>query len=133
MTRTRPSTWFASLRRDRGLFALVGCLVMLLNVLQPVVAQAEDGRWTICTIYGAEKPVGGDDLPSVWPDECPICIAGNHCASAPPAAKALLAFEPAFPAPASLPAPLVRRESAVMATPGLGAPPPDIRGPPVSA
>ncbi|MBX9453011.1 MAG: hypothetical protein KL801_14435 [Mesorhizobium sp.] len=79
MNMARRPTWFATLRRDRGLFALIGCLILLLNVLQPVTAAkaAENGLWVICTVYGAEKPVDGSDLPAPLQEKCPICLFGH--------------------------------------------------------
>ena len=129
MSKTRP-TWFVTLRRDRGLFALVGSLVLLLNVLQPAVAaRAGDGaHWAICTIYGVEKPVERSDLPAAWPDECPICIAGHSAGNAP--VKAVFASEPAFLAPEPLADAAFETDRGYGPGARPGDPPPAIRAPP---
>lgn len=127
-------TWFATLRRDSGLFAVAGALVMLLNIVQPLLAaQASDaGHWVICTVYGPEKPIEASDLPAAMSDKCPICLAGNACAGAP-AYKAALSSDPAFPAPAALTAAPLHVEERGPVTPGPTGPPPAIRAPPLSA
>lgn len=132
-TRHRP-TWFAALRCDRLLFALVGSLVLLLNAAQPLVAAglSQDGHWVICTAYGAEKPLDASDLPSAMSEDCPICLAGVACPGAP-AYKAVLSADPAFPAPMALTA--APRGNETQNRPALrpGDPPPAIRAPPLSA
>jgi len=135
MGRASYTTWFAGLRRDRGLFAVVASLVMLLNVLQPLTAAqaGEAGGWVICTIYGAEKPVDADDIPTAWPENCPICLAGNGCSSAAPGWKALLSPEPAFPAPPAFAGQQLISRSVLLPAQLAGDPPPAIRAPPLSA
>lgn len=129
------TTWFGKLRRDRGLFAVVASFVMLLNVLQPLTAAraGEAGGWVICTMYGAEKPVEAADLPSAWPEDCPICLAGSGCSAGAPAYKAALSPEPAFAAPPALARLNLVRESDTLPVLRAGDPPPAIRAPPLSA
>jgi hypothetical protein len=134
MNTARRPTWFATLRRDRGLFALIGCLILLLNVLQPVTAAkaAENGLWVICTVYGAEKPLDGSDLPTPLQEKCPICLFG-HGGQAGPLYKALPATEPAFPTPLALSFVHTFVEADENFVPRPDDPPPAIRGPPLSA
>lgn len=134
MNMARRPTWFATLRRDRGLFALIGCLILLLNVLQPVTAAkaAENGLWVICTVYGAEKPLDGSDLPTPLQEKCPICLFG-HGGQAGPVYKALPAMEPAFPTPLALSFVHTFFETDENFVPRPDDPPPAIRGPPLSA
>lgn len=83
------------MRHERGLFALVGALLLVLNLMQPLAfaGQMQQGVWSIClgnvvdTGGGTEEPAG----------ECPICISGA-CASASAQQKALQAFGIAFSA-----------------------------------
>ena len=135
MSKAPRPTWFATLRRDSLLFALVGCLVLLVNALQPLAAAqaVEGGHGAICTLYGAVEPSGGDQAPSEMPDDCPICLSGNACSSAAPAYKAVVAFFPAFPAPEALTAGPVRAEPQAGLAERPGDPPPAIRAPPLSA
>ncbi|WP_421928404.1 DUF2946 family protein [Neoaquamicrobium sediminum] len=134
MNTARRPTWFATLRRDRGLFALIGCLILLLNVLQPVTAVKadENGLWVICTVYGAEKPLDGSDLPASLQEKCPICLFG-HSGHNAPIYRALPAAEPAFPTPLALSFVQTFVEADENFVPRPDDPPPAIRGPPLSA
>jgi hypothetical protein len=99
MDRERPG-WFATLRRDRTLFAWLGAFVLILNLLQPWAAAGATGiPGVICTLAG--KADG-----SIDPAKCPICLAGNHCPnSVSPGGKALPPADiaPRLPRGASLP------------------------------
>ena len=89
MSRTRLSpSFFAGLRRERKLFALVGSLVLLLGIGQPAAfaGQGLSGGWIIC--HGANPVAGPDDGQDTPQRDCPMCI-GGLCASAFAAAKAL--------------------------------------------
>lgn len=133
MSTEHGPAWFATLRRDRGLFALVGCLLLVLNLLQPLVAAqaGAGGHLVICTLSGAQAQDAASGLPSTMPENCPICLAGVACPGAP-AYKAALAAEPAFPAPAALTAPVLAEAEPGFVRLALG-PPPPIRAPPLSA
>ena len=126
---------FASLRRDRFPFALLGALVLLLNALQPLAAaqMPGGGHLVICTALNAAGTAGVAGDPSSGPlDDCPICLIGNAC-GAHAFNKAAPASSPAFPAPERLAAPALF--SAAREGPAAlpGAPPPAIRAPPLSA
>lgn len=131
----QPSSLFASLRRDRFLFALLGTLVLFLNTLQPLAAaqMPGGGHMAICTALNADGEAGGAEgsAPGAL-DDCPVCLIGNACGAAA-VHKATLAAFAAFPAPASLagllPVSLARDGPAAL----LVAPPPAIRAPPPSA
>ena len=127
----RP-TLFASLRRDRFAFALLGALVLFLNTLQPLAAAqaSEGGHLSICTLYGVDNQPG---TPAANPlDDCPICLIGNACSSGA-AYKAVPEAFAAFPAPAALTSAPPRLASATGPAPRQGTPPPAIRAPPLSA
>lgn len=129
MSTTARPTFFATLRRDRLLFALVGAFVLLLNMMQPLAAAqgGEDGHWVICTPGGMLEP------PAAMPQSCPVCLLGNGCPGGVPAYRAALAADPAFPGAYALAAvrPDPRRQPAFAPRPGD--PPPAIRAPPLSA
>jgi hypothetical protein len=122
------SRWFERLRRERGLFALVGALLLLLNMFQPVAFAGPDqpNGWVIC--YGLGSGVEPAGMPDAPPPDCPICLAGL-CASISVPAKALLSLGPAFAAPASEAEPSRPRADSP-ALRSLGGPPPAIRAPP---
>lgn len=133
-TASRP-TLFASLRRDRLLFALVGTLVLLLNALQPLAAAqaSEGGHLAICTLYGIDdQAAASGDAPGSPLDDCPICLIGNACSSAA-AYKAALAAFAAFPAPAALVSAPPRTALKTGPAARRDIPPPAIRAPPLSA
>lgn len=126
-------TLFASLRRDRFLFALLGTLVLLLHTLQPLAAaQMPGGHMAICTALNVDggTSAAGDSAPGGL-DDCPICLFGNACGGG--VYKAMPAPFAAFPAPAVLaarsPVIVAARDPAAP----LVAPPPAIRAPPPSA
>lgn len=133
-TASRP-TLFASLRRDRLLFAVVATLVLLLHALQPLAAAqaSEGGHLAICTLHGLDNQAGAPGKsPAGAPDDCPICLVTNGCAS-PAAFKAALGSLAAFPPPATF---ISAPPCAALETgPAMrrGMPPPAIRAPPASA
>ena len=132
MSAHRPIGLFASLRRDRMLFAVVGTLVMLLAALQPLAAAQTGGggHMALCTAFGVSGGSGAAS-PDTGPD-CPLCGIGHLCGSAA-LHKATPVVAAAFPAPAALvggpalPAPGKKRATL------LDAPPPAIRAPPFPA
>lgn len=134
MSMRKPTSLFASLRRDGFLFALLGTLVLFLNTLQPLAASQmpEGGHLAICTALGISD-TGASDTSSPGPlDDCPICLIGNACGATAFHKAALAAFA-AFPTPATLAAqtlPGLAREGPAEL---LVAPPPAIRAPPLSA
>lgn len=73
-------TLFASLRRDRLLFALVGTLMLVLHSLQPLAAASmpEGMHLAICTMHGIEErnPAPGE-APVNPLDNCPACLIGG--------------------------------------------------------
>lgn len=135
MSMARRPTLFASLRRDRLLFALVGTLVLFLNALQPLAASQmpEGGHLVICTPFNVDgQAQASEKLPADVLDDCPICLIGNACASAA-AYKATAAAFAAFPAPARLTDAPPHAARHVGTPERSGAPPPAIRAPPLSA
>ena len=71
--------WFATLRRDRVLFAIAGTLVLLTHVFQPwAEARAANtaNAWVICTTFGMQMgtPDGKKLPPAGAADDCPQCI-----------------------------------------------------------
>lgn len=132
MSTRKPIGLFASLRRDRFLFALLGALVLFLNTLQPLAAaqMPAGGHLVICTALDAGGTAGD---PSSGPlDDCPVCLIGNAC-GAGLAQKAASASSAAFPAPARLVAPALFAAAHQGPAALPGAPPPAIRAPPLSA
>lgn len=127
-------TLFASLRRDRFLFALLGTLVLILNTLQPLAAaqMPGGGHIAICTALDAGGETGAASDSSGPLDDCPVCLIGNACGAAA-VYKATPAAFAAFPAPSALaaqPLPAVASDGPAEL---LVAPPPAIRAPPLSA
>lgn len=95
-TADHASGWFDQLRRERGLFALVGALLLLLNMFQP--GSIQPNGWIVCHGLGdPAEPGGAPDTPR--PD-CPICLAGL-CTPVAASGKALPPFGAAFAAPAA--------------------------------
>ena len=124
-------TLFASLRRDRLLFALLGTLVLVLAALQPLAAaQMPGGHGVLCTALDAGGMTGKAATDAL--DDCPVCLVGNACGAAA-AHKAAPAAVAAFPAPAALAAQPVPALAADGPAERPGAPPPAIRAPPLSA
>ncbi len=134
MSMRKPIGLFASLRRDRFLFALLGTIVLFLNTLQPLAASQmpEGGHLVICTALNDGTAGAADDSSSNPLDDCPICLIGNACGAAA-INKIVPASSAAFPAPARLVVqalfPAQREGPAEL----LVAPPPAIRAPPLSA
>jgi hypothetical protein len=121
--------WFAALRRDRALFALVATLAFSLQLLQPLAAASlADGRLAgaICTLAHADA---GDDLPSAWPDECPVCLAGAPCSGKLPAHGGAVLPGALFGLPITAAA-LVWSPAAEPTQAGTPGPSPAIRAPP---
>jgi len=88
----RP-TWFATLRRDQRLFALLTLFLVLAHSLQPLaVAKASaSGHLVICTMLGAEPLPDGTPIHR---DSCGECVVGAYSMQA--AAKAIIASDPAW-------------------------------------
>ena len=119
---------FASMRRDRLLFALVGTLALLFHMLQPLAAaqMPQDGRLVICTTHGVVNP---GETPAGPLDSCSVCLIGGTCLSMV-ACKAMLNSSFAFPLPDMLviaPPPIVSQTGPAGRQ---GAPLPAIRAPP---
>lgn len=129
MKQDRRQSWFATLRRDRGLFAFVAIFALALAILQPAVpaAAATDG-FVICSAH-APSGAAGKETPARH-DECPCCTLGHLCSGLAPLAKLIVASAPAF-APMEGLTPLRPAGSgeAVLAE-GAAALPPGIRAPP---
>jgi hypothetical protein len=124
--------WFAALRRDRALFALVATLAFSLQLLQPLAAASlAEGRvaGAICTLAHAD---GTGDLPSAWPDECPVCLAGAPCSGKLPAHGGAVLPGALFGLQTTA-ATLAWPPAAGPTQPGTPAPSPAIRAPPPSA
>lgn len=132
---SRPSL-FASLRRDRLLFALVSTLVLLLHTLQPLAAahMPEDRHLAICTLHGLVDDGEATGEKSTDPfDNCPVCLIGGACWN-----MAIGKIGPgatlAFPAPDTFLV-IAPYDPALQTGPAgrQGEPLPAIRAPPVSA
>lgn len=129
MSRPRLSlSFFACLRRERKLFALVGSLVLLLGAWQPLAFAGPGlpGASDIC--HGMGSVAGPDSGPEAPQRDCAMCI-GGLCASAFASAKALPA------AAYALAGPLIADDgfAAALIAPPVGEPTgplPPIRAPP---
>jgi hypothetical protein len=127
----RNSSWLASLRRDRVLFALAAVLLVLSRLLEPVAfAQAStlDMGASICTSGIADtsspEPARGHDP---FAEHCRPCVAGPCAGLAlPPRANPIAAIIP----PAREDGLTIRKEAAHTRE-GTGEPPPAIRAPPI--
>lgn len=130
MRRERSSaSWFATLRRDRCLFAFVGALTLLLGMLQPLAAAENAGFQGLSVLCStADSPAG--HVPDQGPD-CPLCPAGHLCAmhGAIAAPVSLSGWAVSSPSP-DRPRP-VRTSASLNAADG--AVPPSIRAPPLFA
>ncbi len=75
------TSWFGSLRRDAKLFAAVGCLSLLMGLLQPLAlaaaAPASYG-FVICTTYGIGT-ASDDSREHPRTTECPLCVSSHTC------------------------------------------------------
>ncbi len=130
----RRSCFLAKLRRDRYLFALLGVIVMLAGLMQPLAearAASTPNAWVICTTFGAAKADPASDAEPLAgaADDCPLCIAGHYCGAAPlrtavPVAE--VAWEPLLP-PFAL---AWAHRNRLFPFPTFGEPPPAIRAPP---
>jgi hypothetical protein len=128
--------WFAALRRDRLLFAIVGTLVLLSHIFQPwAEARAANtaNAWVICTAFGMEmgSPSGKGLPPAGAADDCPQCIGACGGIAAKP--KIMAASEIAFPAPAAFRHALTAVHTEDLPPGRLNEPPPAIRAPPLAA
>ena len=126
---------FASLRRDRLLFALVSTLILLLHMLQPLAAaqMPESRHLAICTLHGLLDPgTATGEMPTDPLDKCPVCLIGSTCSSMA-ACKATLDTTPAFPVPGmnAIAAPVISSQTGPAGP--QGKPSPAIRAPPFSA
>ena len=79
MKGTRPTTWFAMLRRDGVLFAAVATLLLILNAVPAPHMQAR--ATVICTLDG---PAYDQTNPTAGP-ECPVCLISASCLGGPAA------------------------------------------------
>lgn len=132
-TASRP-TLFASLRRDRLLFALLGSLLLLFHALQPLAAaqMPDDRHFAICTIHGIDNAGASDKTPAGPFDDCPVCLISAAC-SGLAVHKAMLDASAAFPTPAMVI--VAQPRVALRSGPDgrQGEPSPAIRAPPFSA
>lgn len=124
------SSWFARLRRDRRLFALLALFLMIGHSVQPLaVAQASsNGHLVICTMLGAEPLPDGTPIHH---DDCGECVLGASGLKA--MAKAVLASAPAWepiPTIAIVLFPIEDDRTLFSLPPER---PPGIRAPPLSA
>lgn len=127
-------TLFASLRRDRLLFAVVGALMLLLHSLQPLSAafMPESMHLVICTINGLEDRSAAPGETPVNPlDNCPVCLISGGC-SGFASVKAVLDTAYFFTKPDII----ITQTAPLVATTGpvgrQGEPSPAIRAPPLS-
>ena len=128
MSRRFETNLFGALRRDRLLFAIVGALVLVLHMLQPLAAAraASVGLDVICSAFGDEDRASDATLPA-GVDDCPQCVAGpcaGLVASNPSVGQPALAYSavPASPVPLAASDAVPHRVA--------GDPPPPLRGPP---
>lgn len=127
MTRIRRATWFATLRRERGAFAVLAAILLVLQSLQPFTGLASGVNAVICV----GLPDGSKTVVSPGSDShhenCAKCIAGACGPSA--AAKALTNDVAAWVAPVApiLPSLTLLNKHAAMRRPpgavGIRAPP----------
>lgn len=126
---------FASLRRDRLLFALVSTLILLLHMLQPLAAaqMPQDRHLAICTLHGIIDPgKTADEAPASPFDICPVCLIGSTCSNMA-ACKAVLDTSTAFPEPGTLKIELPFMTLLTGPAGRQGKPSPAIRAPPFPA
>jgi hypothetical protein len=134
----RKAGLFATLRRDRTLFALAGTLILLFHAFQPLAdarASVRAMAWVICTTLGmAAGMPGGKELPPPnSSDDCPKCIAGAACGPMAAKPKMLAAVEPAFPTPSLGGHTGAASPQEPVLAGRLNEPPPAIRAPPLFA
>lgn len=130
---TRRKDWtLAALRRDRGLFALLGvCIILLGAALSPTGAFAmpADGK-VICAFAGTEGAADKDAPLSTVSGHCAACLAARSgFADLPPVDPGQGA--PAFQPPRRIAEPALLAIAATADGQSRpGDPPPLIRGPP---
>ncbi|MGB3502722.1 MAG: hypothetical protein WBA44_13940 [Mesorhizobium sp.] len=76
MAMRRSNIWFAALRRDRGAFAVLALIAILIQALQPLAASslvAAGGMPVICTAMSADQEPGKSPLNH---ESCARCVAG---------------------------------------------------------
>lgn len=135
MTDASRLSLFASLRRDRLLFALVSTLILLLHTLQPLAAaqMPQDRHLAICTFHGIiNTGKTTDETPASPFDICPVCLIGGTCSNMA-AGKAVLDTSAAFAEPDTL---TIERPYITLLTGPAGRqgkPSPAIRAPPFTA
>lgn len=90
---TARPTWFATLRRDQRLFALLTLLLVFAHSLQPlaVTKASAAGHLVICTMLGAEPLPDGTPIHHDGCGECVIGACGIQAAT-----KAVADFGPAW-------------------------------------
>lgn len=74
MDRKPARSWFALLRRDGRLFAVIATLLLVLNAL-PATHVSAEASGIICTIDGA---IGSSEQPETAP-ACPLCLVSASC------------------------------------------------------
>jgi len=129
MFRLSDTNLFGALRRDRLLFAIVGALVLVLHMLQPLAAAraASVGLDVICSAFGDDDRANDATLPA-GVDDCPQCVAGP--------CSGLSVADPSVgqPALAYPPIPVASPQVVVVSHPAVhraeSDPPPPLRGPP---
>lgn len=127
----RRATWFATLRRDRGVFALLAVILILVQSVQPLAAagaQNLGGMPVICTAMAADDGAAQPGAP-LRHESCAKCIAGA-CGFAP-LAKALTPGLPAWAQPAMVALPAWRLDPPIVAFRDISGRSPAIRAPPV--
>jgi hypothetical protein len=95
MKGTRPTTWFARLRRDRALFALVAMLLLAFNSAVPASHLQAQAAGVICALEGPSPGEG----PAATGPECPVCLISASCLGglAVPGPQTSLAAHPPRP------------------------------------
>ncbi len=128
--------WFATLRRDRVLFAIAGTLVLLTHVFQPwAEARAANtaNAWVICTTFGMQMgtPDGKKLPPAGAADDCPQCIGA--CGGMASKQRLPKVADMAFAAPVAFRHAVVSAFHEDIPSGRLNEPPPAIRAPPSTA
>lgn len=75
MNPRRARSWFALLRRDRQLFAVVAALLLVFNAL-PAAHGSAEAAGIICTVDGAIS--SSSEHPETAP-ACPLCLVSASC------------------------------------------------------
>ena len=105
MARGRWAGFILVTDRDRPLMAVLGVLLLLIPLFQPLIPLA-NGQPTVATVcsdlYAARSLPSPDRTPSRLPDDCPCCMAcHSHCGAWAPLPRAV-----DLPAPVSMAASL---------------------------